>query len=208
MAAIIPAHLCLAAWLGTSTAVSTLEADLRQRYREAPRAYHNLAHLAHALAVADGLRPYADDFTAVGLALWFHDAIYDPQAPAGQNEADSAALANHALSPFGLPPAQRQHIQRLILATQTHQPTTADGQVVVDADLAILAAPPAQYDAYAQAIRQEYGWVAEPAYRAGRTAVLQRFLSRPHLFHTPPQQKKDALARANLTRELAQLASA
>ncbi|MCA9980769.1 MAG: hypothetical protein KDD89_08050, partial [Anaerolineales bacterium] len=78
MSTMIPAHLRLAAWLGTNTAVSTLEADLRQRYREPQRTYHNLAHLAHALAVADGLRPYADDFTAVGLALWFHDAIYDP----------------------------------------------------------------------------------------------------------------------------------
>ncbi len=198
----IPAHLSLTHWLGQTTAVVQLEADLRQRYAEPGRAYHNLTHLAHALAVAHSLIDYTNYFTAVGLALWFHDAVYDPQAPAGQNEQDSATLAVSRLTALGHPPTLVQQVHELVLVTQTHQPHTTEGRVVVDADLAILAAPSAQYDDYAQAIRQEYSWVADEAYRVGRTAVLQRFLARPHIFHTPPLQGKEALARANLQREL------
>lgn len=206
----IPPHLSLAHWLGTPTAQDavTLEDDLRQRYAEPHRAYHNLAHVAHTLAVADELRSWADNFTAVGVALWFHDAIYDPQAPSGHNEIASANLAREALARFDVAPTLRQQVHDLILVTHTHEPTTADERVVVDADLAILAAPPSHYAQYAQAIRQEYAWVATKAYRAGRTAVLQRFLSRPHLFHTPPLQAQESQARANLKRELAQLANA
>lgn len=194
----------LTRWLGETTAVSDLEKELRRRYAEPHRAYHNLTHLAHTLDVAHSLAAYADDFTAVVIALWFHDAIYDPQAHAGQNERESAELAARALTALGWPPASITLIYELILLTQTHEPDTAVGRVVVDADLAILAAEPAQYDAYAQAIRREYAWVPEEAYRGGRTAVLRRFLARPHLFHTPPWQKKEALARTNLERELSQ----
>ena len=203
----IPAYLSLTHWLGETTAVVQLEADLRQRYAERGRAYHNLSHLADTLMVAHSLIDYTNDFTAVGVALWFHDAIYNPQAPAGQNERDSAALAVACLTALEWPPSQIQEVYDLVLVTQTHQPHTAEGRVVVDADLAILAAPPAQYKAYAQAIREEYSWVADEAYRVGRTAVLQRFLARPHIFHTPPLQKKEALARANLKRELSKLKS-
>lgn len=175
-------------------------------YAQENRAYHNLAHIHATLATAATMRHKADDFTAVQLALWFHDVIYDPQA--NDNEAQSAAVARDWLGrwPQAIPAAQVRRVEALIMATQHHQPTTADGRLVVDADLAILAAPAADYSAYAQAIRREYAWVAEEAYRHGRGRVLAQFLARPHIYHLPELRAAwETAARENLRREIEQL---
>jgi predicted metal-dependent HD superfamily phosphohydrolase len=61
------------------------------------------------------------------------------------------------------------------------------------------------YDAYAEAIRREYDWVPEEAYRTGRAAVLERFLTRPRLYHTAAMTTHEPAARANLRREIERL---
>ena len=75
-----------------------------------------------------------------------------------------------------------------------------------DADLAVLAADPATYTAYAIGVRAEYAHIDEAGWRTGRAAVLRAFLARPVLFHTAAMAGRDAAARANLTAELASLA--
>ena len=98
----------------------------------------------------------------------------------------------------------------MILNTQHHQAAAIDidSQILLDADLAILGAPPDQYQRYVQAIRQEYAWVAEIDYRRGRQQVLERFLQRSKIYYTSNMQTTvEPLARNNLSREL-QLLSA
>jgi predicted metal-dependent HD superfamily phosphohydrolase len=201
----IPEGWSLSQRLGHTPLAQAWEVDLWVRYGEAQRVYHNQSHLLQVLARAKALQEEAEDTTAVCLALWFHDAVYDPRAPVGQNEQDSANLAQRVLAECGYDPQKTSTIAELILTTQHHQPQTADGRVVVDADLAILAAPPAEYEAYAAAIRQEYGWVPVERYVQGRTAVLQTFLNRPQFFYTSSMQAQTAIAHANLRRELTSL---
>ncbi len=179
--------------------------ELKAAYGADGRFYHNLTHIGHSLAVADQLREVAVDFTAVQLALWFHDVVYDPRR--SDNEAQSAAYAERVLRPLGVPDALLAKVTTLILATKTHEANDdPDGWVVLDADLAILSAPPAQYDAYAQAIRQEYSFVPEEAYVVGRTAVLQRFLARsPFYFTEQMRERGDTVVTQNLSRELQML---
>lgn len=170
------------------------------------RFYHNLTHIEHALDVAERLKDVAEDFTAVQLAIWFHDVVYDPRR--SDNEAESAAYAESVLRPFGVPNELLAKVSELILATKTHETAVAnpDVWVMLDADLAILSAPPAQYDAYAKAIRQEYSFVPDEAYVVGRTAVLQRFLARsPFYFTEQMQEVGDTAVYENLKRELAEL---
>ena len=64
---------------------------LSQAYCESHRAYHTLAHVAHALKEFDSVRELAKDPDAVELALWFHDVVYD--IGARNNEEESARLA-------------------------------------------------------------------------------------------------------------------
>ena len=64
---------------------------------------------------------------------------------------------------------------RLIRLTAGHQvaPDDASGAVLVDADLAILAAPPDAYDRYTVEVRAEYGHLDDDAWRTGRRARTQ-----------------------------------
>jgi len=198
--------LTLAAYLGlASGAAEKIWFDLVAAYGADGRFYHNLTHIKHALDVAEQLRAVAVDFTAVQLAIWFHDVVYDPRR--SDNEAESAAYAERVLRPLGVPDELLAKVRTLILATKTHEAAAdPDVWVMLDADLAILSAPPEQYDAYALAIRQEYSFVPEDQYVLGRTAVLQTFLVRsPFYFTEMMREWGDTAVYANLNRELAQL---
>jgi len=190
-----------------SVALESAFADLIRHYDDPARAYHNLHHLRHVLTTVDSLAHSAGDVRTVQLAAWFHDVIYDPRA--SDNEERSAAFAAAELRGFGLPEHTIQRVGELILLTKTHAvpPGDADAAVLLDADLVILGAPPAEYAAYALGIRQEYAHVSDADFRRGRRAVLERFLQRTRLFQTDPMHAAlDAPARRNLRDEIARLA--
>ncbi|MET7945448.1 metal-dependent phosphohydrolase [Micromonospora sp. NPDC005324] len=178
------------------------------RWREPHRHYHTLAHLTAVLDVVDQHADLAARADVVRLAAWFHDAVYDPRAAGNANERDSAALAESVLTGLGVPAPTVAEVRRLVLLTAGHTvtPGDRDGALLCDADLAVLAAPPARYDRYAAAIRQEYAHVPEPAFRAGRAAVLTGLLALPALFRSPPLASRwEEPARDNVRRELAAL---
>ena len=134
--------------------------------------------------------------------------LLSPQAPAGANEAASAALAERELALLGVGTGCAGATSAAIAATADHRlppdrsPTTA---VVLDADLAILAAEPARYEAYVTGVRAEYAHVDDEGWRAGRAAVLTAFLDRPVIFVTAPMHASEHRARANLAAELSRL---
>ena len=174
-------------------------------YREPHRAYHTLQHLEECFAHLDRcpLRPI--DPGSLELALWFHDAVYDPKAT--DNEARSAAWANNALTT--LDSDTRMQIERLILVTQhASLPSTSDEALLVDIDLSILGADPKRFSEYESQVRREYGWVPEEGYCTARAQVLGEFMARPVLYVTPHFQKiLEGPARANLRRSLDALAA-
>lgn len=197
--------MSLLALLGiTSDAGAVIFRDLAQRYDAPERHYHNLVHVA---AVLDALE-HSSAGTAELLAAWFHDAVYDSRAK--DNEERSAGLAAEVLGSLGLSETLCDEVKRLVLLTKNHQVADTDlaGQRLLDADLAVLGEEAARYDAYAQAIRKEYSWVPDEAYRQGRRAVLEGFLQRQRIFRTPAFAAKERVARANLRREMQHLETA
>jgi predicted metal-dependent HD superfamily phosphohydrolase len=192
-----------------SEAGAAVFADLAERYAGPDRHYHTLSHLADVLDWLDRLAAPAAPSAALRLAAWFHDAVYDPRA--ADNEERSAALARERLAPLGLPAALPDEVARLILLTKTHTAADADydGLLLLDADLAVLGADLDAYDAYAAAVRREYAWVPEEAWRSGRRRVLEGFLRREHLFRSGRMDGgREAAALANLRREAKTLAVA
>jgi predicted metal-dependent HD superfamily phosphohydrolase len=183
--------------------------DLLARWAEPHRRYHTTDHLAAVLDHVDTLAAHADDPDCVRLAAWFHDAVYRPDR--SENEERSARLAERALPEAGLSAAQTSEVARLVRLTTTHDPAAGDtnGAVLCDADLAVLALPSDAYRAYASAVREEYGFVPDEQFRAGRAGVLRQLLALPQLFRTPDGRGRwEEPARRNLAAELERLAPA
>ncbi|MGW0814324.1 HD domain-containing protein [Streptomyces viridiviolaceus] len=180
--------------------------NLLARWQEPQRHYHTLTHLTAVLHRVDELEEYADDPDVVRLAAWFHDAVYLPDR--SENEERSARLAERALPEAGVSGAKTAEVARLVRLTVGHDPADGDrnGQVLCDADLAVLASSPSAYAAYAAAVRQEYHFVPDDAFRTGRAAVLRQLLDLPRLFRTPHGQREwEATARYNIAGELEML---
>jgi predicted metal-dependent HD superfamily phosphohydrolase len=182
------------------------ERELLARWAEPHRRYHTTTHLTAVLAVIDRYADLAPDPDAVRLAAWFHDAVYDPRA--GDNEERSALLAERVLTGLGTPSAVRHEVARLVRLTADHAPAAGDanGALLSDADLAILAADEPDYLTYTGAIRQEYAHVPDDAFRRGRTGVLRQLLDLPTLYRIVPERAAwTARAHANMRSELARL---
>ncbi|MER7000609.1 hypothetical protein [Streptomyces sp. NPDC000410] len=180
--------------------------NLLARWSEPQRRYHTVDHLAAVLDRIDTLEQYADDPDLVRLAAWFHDAVYLPER--STNEERSARLAERALPEAGLTTKDTNEVARLVRLTTTHaaQDGDSNGMVLCDADLAVLASPPRAYAAYAAAVREEYAFVPDDAFREGRAAVLRQLLGLPRLFRTPYGEREwEAAARANIQAELERL---
>ncbi len=174
-------------------------------YADPGRGYHDLRHLSEVLEHADALLADAGqaDADAVLLAAWFHDAVYEGHR---DDEERSALLAETELA--GVDPALVAEVARLVRLTTTHRADDGDanGQVLCDADLAILGAEPQRYQEYVDGVRREYADVPDPDFARGRAAVLRDLLAKPTLFHTGAAQRRwEEAARANVTRELAAL---
>ncbi len=174
--------------------------DLVTRHGEAHRSYHVARHIDAVVGHLDQLtsgRPAP----AQVLAAFFHDAVYDPRR--SDNEVVSARLAAESLEPFDLDAGLIADACRIIEATAGHE--AADEplvEVFLDADLAVLGAPPAVYDSYAAGIAEEYSHMAPEDFRAGRRHVLDHFLGRGNIFSTSRGRELfEEQARLNLARE-------
>jgi predicted metal-dependent HD superfamily phosphohydrolase len=182
--------------------------DLARRHGGPDRHYHTLAHVADCLAELDGSPGLCDRPDAVELALWFHDAVYDPRA--GDNEARSAALLRAAAARLGIGADLAARAATLVTATAHLAGPGVPGRdaaAIRDIDLAILGSPPARFAAYEAAVRREYGHLADEDWRAGRARVLGTFLGLPRIYLTDAfRDRLERAARANLAASIARLA--
>lgn len=224
-ASLIP-NPSVAAKADLETAFDTVFNELIAAYQEPHRHYHTLAHLQDCLEKLDAAKPAAavENADEIELALWFHDAIYNthqapmPQASTPQVRADNEALSalwmKRVATAAGLQQsgssgegANIARIESLILATRhAALPVSDSEQLLVDIDLSVLGADERAFAAYEKNIRLEYLWVEESLFRAKRAEILQQFLDREPLYHTPFfHDRYEARAKQNLAASIRKL---
>jgi len=181
---------------------TSLLLDLTRRYQEPQRHYHTLEHVAAMLHQG---RQFPLDEEQV-MAVWFHDAVYDPTSD--QNEQKSARLASKWLAKSGWDVAAIERVGRIILDTRGHLPSTPHAKPVLDLDLMSLAVSWPAFQATPAAIRAEYCHIADADFAAGRRKFFAKLLERDRLFFTTWGATLEAPARANLRRAISELASA
>jgi predicted metal-dependent HD superfamily phosphohydrolase len=178
---------------------------LLARWSEPQRHYHTVTHLSAVLDVVDRFFALAPHPAWVRLAAWMHDAVYDPRALGDANERDSAEFAEGLLATLGVPAEVAAEVARLVGLTAGHATGAddPDGELLCDADLAVLAGDEEAYASYAAAIRREYAHVPDEAFRDGRAQVLKALLELPSIYRLEPLRERwEQRARANLAREL------
>jgi predicted metal-dependent HD superfamily phosphohydrolase len=194
-----------------------LQAELMTAWSEPHRRHHDQRHLRECLALWSRWRGNSPRASEVAIALWFHDAIYDPRAPAaGSNELNSAAWAARSLMRAGVDSDTAQRVHDLVMTTQhgfTQGTAPAalgsglDAQLLVDIDLSILGSPPERFKRYDEDLRKENAWVPGLRYQEARAQVLQGFLDRPRLYlGEHAVALLEAQARINLAAALTRLA--
>jgi predicted metal-dependent HD superfamily phosphohydrolase len=178
-------------------------------HTDSHRAYHNFTHIAHLLDLIEthGAACNVDPIT-LNLVAWFHDIIYNPKKK--NNEEKSAQIAEQWLPKMGIETTVIEHVAHIIRRTANHTQNTANDSretlFFLDADLGILGSEPAGYEAYHQAIRQEYKHVPSLLYKPGRRKVLAQFVNAEFIFRTEPfRTLYETKARQNLTAEIALL---
>jgi predicted metal-dependent HD superfamily phosphohydrolase len=168
-------------------------------YSEGHRHYHTLQHLSECLREFDSAKSAAHDPVALELAIWFHDAVYDPRA--SDNEERSAELARECLQAA---PDLATGVGRLVLDTKTHVGSGhPDSPLLIDIDLSIFGQSETRFDEYERQIREEYSWVPGIIFKPKRAAILRGFLDRPRIYNTEMfLPKYEQAARANIVRSV------
>ncbi len=192
--------------LGARGPVEELYDRLIRAWSETHRAYHTTRHLSYCLEEFDGVRELLEEPDVVEIALWFHDAVYDPDS--GKNEEESAEWASAALLEGGLERAVADRVYNLIMATR-HTEGPADDKdmnYLLDMDIAILGAPEERFDEYEKNVRIEYRAVPEALYREKRAEVLASFLEHEYIYATGLYREKyEAAARRNIENSIKKL---
>lgn len=189
--------------------------DILVAYAAPERRYHDVQHLSEVLLRADeiirGTPDFAIDPQIVHLAAFFHDAVYGADNVYGvSDEEASARWAQESLTPR-VGQRRAELVAALVRATETHRfdegrPGGNEARVLLDADLAILAADRQRYAQYSDAVRREYAHVPQPDFAAARAGILEQFLARDHLYCTEfARDAWEAKARANVAAEIAEL---
>ena len=122
--------------LGTASGDQALHERLKACWSEPHRHYHTLQHLDECLSQLARVRSRAERPAEIEIALWFHDAIYDPRRE--DNEVRSADWAHNAVRNERVRGLASYRIYSLVLATgHTEMSMDPDTQILIVIDLSI-----------------------------------------------------------------------
>ena len=188
------------------------------------RHYHTAVHLLEMCMYFDEVNPVVNtspgrandvppvelprkDVTAILLAIFFHDAVYDGKS--STNEEDSAALFLDFAVQVSLDADLKSDVVTMILASKSH---TVDETVssfgcclFLDLDMAVLGKEAHAYQNYAGLIRMEYSFVPHDLYCEKRATVLEGFVKKPIFSTDIFRDVLEKRAIANLNAEIVSL---
>ena len=186
---------------GVSSNPKLIFEDLKRRYAEPHRHYHTEDHVRHCLQELDRVAHLAGDRDALEMAIWFHDAIYDPVAD--DNELQSAELFV-SVADKRIRPALISKVYELILVT-THDsiPVSPDERVVVDIDLSSFGLDWSEFHADSLALREESCRRTDKEFYTAQLRFDRDLLARPTLFSTGFfRDRYEQKARSNVERRI------
>ncbi len=154
--------------IGASAPIPVLEAearDLISRWNARGRFLHNTRHLLKTLSRIDEIASTAHDPDVLRVALWYQGAVLNRSfdifrrgETGDEQEFASLYHARSRMETLGVSEDVISRIQELMMALFTHRadPSDMDAQVLIDADLGMLAASPQDFKRFRE-IADEVG---------------------------------------------------
>ena len=128
-------------------------------YAETHRRYHTLAHIAHCMTELSQVVTQAKKPDVILAAIFYHDVVYDT----GRKDNEEKSVQYWKFDARQILELKDEQfideVARLILLTKHHRTDPHldfDAALFLDIDLSILGAEALVYDAYADAVREEY----------------------------------------------------
>lgn len=175
--------------------------EVHDYYSESGRHYHTPKHIEHCLVQFDLSSDGMDDADAVEMAIWFHDLVFDAQAP--DNELQSARrfveLANDSMGDDF-----KTRVYDLIMSTAPpRMPKTTDQEFMLDIDLSSFGLPWADMLRDSIAVRKESANLSDADFFPGQRAFLESLVNREHFYLTEYFRSRiEESARDNINRYL------
>lgn len=189
---------------GDRVAATPVFERLRAAWGAAARRYHGIEHLVDCLRELDRAARVAEVADPAELALWYHDAVYEPGGRACEDR--SAALLEADAAALGIAADAAALAIAAVRATAhaTPAPSTPVTDLVLDVDLSILGRDALRFMDYEHAIEEEYAPSSLFAFRHARGRFLAGLLARPQIFRTPAfRERYEQRARVQIAQLLA-----
>ncbi len=177
------------------------------------RTYHNARYLGRVLEHLGTLEEAAVDPDSLRVAYAYRGALEEVGwEDSGIDPIPASIPATgslRGLSDLGVPPEKVERVAHLIEQLSTHIPDEddLDARLMIDADMAVLAAAPQHYRAFLNGLRRESPHMDSVVFLRHRRRAIRRVLSRRHIFFSPLGRKWDEAARENLEAELESIES-
>lgn len=187
---------------------------LADRWASPERHFHTLKYLITMLNRIDELASMTHDPDILRVATWYYGAFLNRAteikvaALTGQKERTRCINYAHAhLRALGVSEEVAARVDELIAFLTRHRAPRGDldGQVLVDADLAMLAAPPQECKQIRSALREELSDLDDFTFLKARRAFVKKILSFDPIYQSPLGDSWESIARANLEMELSRL---
>ena len=167
----------------TRSDLETESVDLAERWSAPERQLHNVRRLMNTLTHIDEISSSAHDPDILRVAAWYHGAFLNKalDIKLGGFQANFASTrcidhAHNRLTNLGVPEEVVARIDELIAFLTRHRAprTDFDAQVLVDADLAVLACSPQDYKKLRTFYQSPLGSAWEDTARANLEVELTR----------------------------------
>ncbi len=177
------------------------------------RTYHNARYLGRVLEYLGTLEEAAVDPDSLRVAYAYRGALEEvgwEDSGLGRIPASIPATGSlQSLRDLGVPSEKVDRVANLIEQLSTHIPDEddLDARLMIDADMAVLAAAPQHYRAFLNGLRHESPHMDSVVFLQHRRRAIRRVLARRHIFFSPVGRKWDEAARENLEAELENIES-
>jgi len=176
-----------------------IHAKLIQAYDEPGRFYHTLHHIQCCLGLFEDAKHVAQHADALALAIWFHDAIYEPGANDNeQRSADWFIEQTDGVFEQSLRDRVYAHIMATLHAGDVFE--NEDTRLMVDIDLASFGMPWPIFLRDSENVRKELPYLSDAEFYPKQCAFSRSLLDKERFFQSDYfYQHYESQARENIT---------